>query len=46
MYFEPSQVPAVWPIFGGIVNPVGFQVPPGAEVGSKNHVLNDHSYCC
>ena len=24
----------------------GFTNPPGGEIGSANHVLNDHSYCC
>lgn len=24
----------------------GFDKPPGGEINSKNHVLNDHSYCC
>lgn len=24
----------------------GFTHPPGGQVGSANHVLNDHSYCC
>jgi len=31
---------------GGIVVPVGFDVPPGGEIGSNKHVLNDHTYCC
>jgi len=26
--------------------PVGFTAPPGAEIGSPLHALNDHSYCC
>ena len=25
---------------------LGFTKPPGGEIGSKNHVLNDHTYCC
>lgn len=29
-----------------IVNKLGFKTPPGGEIGSANHVLNDHSYCC
>ena len=29
------------------LNPaVGFAKPPGAEIGSKNHALNFHTYCC
>ena len=25
---------------------MGFTEPPGGEIGSANHVLNDHTYCC
>lgn len=25
---------------------MGFDVPPGAKLGSDSHVLNDHTYCC
>ena len=25
---------------------LGFTKPPGGEIGSKRHVLNDHTYCC
>ena len=25
---------------------MGFKTPPGGNIGSPNHVLNDHSYCC
>ena len=47
MYFEPGQVPDALPIGkGGVVFPVGFEVPPGGQIGSTNHVLNDHTYCC
>jgi endoglycosylceramidase len=28
------------------IRPLGFTEPPGGEIGSKTHVLNDHSYCC
>lgn len=28
------------------MNHVGFKTPPGGEIGSSNHVLNDHTYCC
>jgi hypothetical protein len=47
MWFEPTQFPDVLP-FGktGLIIPVGFDEPPGGEIGSRNHVLNDHSYCC
>jgi len=31
---------------GGLIFPAGFEKPPGAEIGSKNHVFNDHTYCC
>ena len=39
-------MPGVYPVAGGIVTPVGFEVPPGAEIGSETHILNDHTYCC
>ena len=46
-WFEPVTNPDVngW-LDGGTIFPVGFDVPPGADIGSKNHVLNDHTYCC
>lgn len=47
MFFEPGQFPdeqGVGPT--GIVNRLGFRTPPGGELGSDAHVLNDHSYCC
>jgi hypothetical protein len=28
------------------VRAVGFSKPPGGEVGSANHALNAHTYCC
>mmetsp|Transcript_4713 Transcript_4713/g.8048 ORF Transcript_4713/g.8048 Transcript_4713/m.8048 type:complete len:413 (+) Transcript_4713:394-1632(+) len=43
MYFETAEYPDWTP---GHVRPAGFLTPPGGEVGSLNHVLNDHSYCC
>lgn len=43
MYFETGQYPDA---YQGIVNPAGFDLPPGGEINSVNHVLNDHSYCC
>ena len=46
MWFEPPPQPDSLPIGGGITAPVGFEKPPGGEVGSANHVLNDHTYCC
>ena len=30
----------------GLVFNLGFEKPPGGELNSKNHVLNDHTYCC
>ena len=30
----------------GIVNNIGFKIPPGGQKNSLNHVLNDHTYCC
>lgn len=46
MWFEPGQYPDTLGVLGGAVIPVGFEKPPGAEIGSDLHVLNDHSYCC
>ena len=46
MWFEPPPQPDTLPVAGGFVAPVGFEHPPGAQVGSPNHVLNDHTYCC
>lgn len=47
MWFEPGQFPDTLPLGPeGLVLPLGFTVPPGGEIGSPNHVLNDHSYCC
>jgi len=43
MWFEPAQVPDA---FAGFVESVGFKTPPGGQVDSPNHVLNDHTYCC
>jgi endoglycosylceramidase len=47
MMFEPGQFPDE--IGLGVVDPVfhvGFETPPGGAIGSANHVLNDHTYCC
>jgi hypothetical protein len=46
MMFEPSQFPDTVSAFGGIINSIGFDTPPGGEIGSDKHVLNDHMYCC
>jgi hypothetical protein len=43
MYFEPGQFPDA---LLGFVFQLGFKTPPGGEIGSPNHVLNDHTYCC
>lgn len=46
MWFEPNQFPDTVGVQKGYVFPVGFEVPPGGEIGSPYHVLNDHTYCC
>lgn len=46
MWFEPVPFPDEIGVFSGMVFPVGFSVPPGADIGSSKHVLNDHTYCC
>ena len=46
MWFEPVQETDVLGVLGGLVFNVGFESPPGAEIGSARHVLNDHVYCC
>lgn len=43
MYFEPTQFPDTILEY---VFDLGFSTPPGGEIASKNHVLNDHDYCC
>ena len=40
MYFEAT------PMLPDAISHLKFTVPPGGELGSKNHVLNDHVYCC
>ena len=47
MWFEPVTNPDVngW-LDGGTIFPVGFTTPPGGDIGSRNHILNDHTYCC
>ena len=46
MWFEPVPSPDEMGIGPGFVFPVGFKTPPGGEIGSNTHVLNDHTYCC
>ena len=46
MWFEPVPFPDEAGVLSGFVFPVGFQTPPGGEIGSSTHVLNDHTYCC
>jgi len=46
MWFEPVPFPDEIGVMQGLVFPVGFEVPPGAQIGSNKHVLNDHTYCC
>lgn len=46
-WFEPVTYPNVnGDLMGGTIFNVGFTKPPGAEIGSPNHILNDHTYCC
>lgn len=46
LWFEPVPFPDILPVAGGYVANVGFTTPPGAEIGSAFHALNDHTYCC
>jgi hypothetical protein len=47
MMFEPGQFPDMLGLTTeAVVWHLGFTKPPGAEIGSANHVLNDHTYCC
>jgi len=46
MWFMPASFPDEAGFLGGQVYDVGFTTPPGGEIGSPNHVLNDHTYCC
>ena len=48
LWFEPGQFPDEDGIttLVNFVFDLGFDVPPGGEVGSDKHVLNDHTYCC
>ena len=45
-WFEPVQEPDVLGVLGGLVFHVGYEKPPGGEINSNHHVLNDHLYCC
>jgi hypothetical protein len=45
MFFEASEFPDEMGILGGLVFNLGFSKPPGGEMNSSNHVLNDHTYC-
>jgi hypothetical protein len=47
MMFEPGQFPDMVGLGPeAVVWHLGFEKPPGGEIGSANHVLNDHTYCC
>jgi len=48
MWFEPGQFPDEVGVTSYLnwVFELGFDKPPGAEIGSRNHILNDHTYCC
>ena len=45
MFFEAAEFPDEMGIYGGLVFNLGFTKPPGGEMNSANHVLNDHTYC-
>jgi len=45
--FEPGQFPDMLGLGPeAVVWHTGFETPPGGKIGSANHVLNDHTYCC
>jgi hypothetical protein len=47
MMFEPGQFPDMLGLgTEAVVWNLGFETPPGGQIGSANHVLNDHTYCC
>lgn len=51
MMFEPPLFPDFlgFQVFGYQIDyfpSVGFSKPPGADIGSANHALNIHTYCC
>jgi len=43
LFFEPAIFPDDNP-FG--TQKLGFETPPGGEVGSAHHAVNSHTYCC
>jgi hypothetical protein len=45
MFFEAAEFPDEMGIFGGLVFNLGFSKPPGGEMDSPYHVVNDHTYC-
>jgi endoglycosylceramidase len=45
MFFEAAEFPDEMGIFGGLVFNLGFTKPPGGEMNSPYHVVNDHTYC-
>ncbi|TNV80325.1 hypothetical protein FGO68_gene10517 [Halteria grandinella] len=45
MFFEAAEFPDEMGIFGGLVFNLGFTKPPGGEMNSAYHVVNDHTYC-
>ena len=46
MWFEPTSLADTLPVFSGIVNPIGFETPPGLNENQPYHVLEDSSLCC
>lgn len=40
------MMPGTYPVFGGIINPMGFTETPGGADYNHLEVLNDHHYCC
>lgn len=46
MWFEPGQFPDGIGLGVPIIFATGFNTPPGGSIGSKNHIYNDHTYCC
>jgi hypothetical protein len=45
MFFEAAEFPDEMGILGGLVFNNGFTKPPGGQMNSSNHILNDHTYC-
>jgi hypothetical protein len=46
IFFEGVMMPGTYPLFGGIINPMGFTETPGGADYNHLEVLNDHHYCC